>query len=130
MRKAIQHVVIFKLNEEFQQGQLEAAVRQTALMVEKIPGIISASFAPNAPPDLYDTYRPHTGGFTHTLLVTFTNDPMALKNYDSHPVHLELGKLVIPFMKEAICTDSLIDTYPDDGAEHKVVPPMEKKTEG
>lgn len=80
-------------------------------MAESIPGILAASFAQNAV-DLYDTYRPYTGGFTHTLLVTFT-DEQALKVYDTHPVHLELGKMIIPFMKEAIATDTLIDSFPD-----------------
>ena len=57
-------------------------------------------------------------GFTHTLLVTFT-DEMALKAYDTAPTHLELGKLIIPFMKEAICTDTLIDTYPEWGGKRE-----------
>ena len=109
MRKVLQHVVIFRL-EGFTEEQLNAAVKQTAVMADTIPGIISASFAPNAT-SLYDTYKPHTKGFTHTLLVTFT-DEQALKAYDTAPTHLELGKMIIPFMKEAICTDTLIDTYP------------------
>lgn len=114
MRKVLQHVVIFKLEDSFSQEQLDAAVKQTAVMVETIPGIIGASFAANANSAgaLYDTYKPHTQGFTHTLLVTFV-DEQALKFYDTAPTHLELGKLIIPFMKEAICTDTLIDTFPD-----------------
>ena len=36
---------------------------------------------------------------------------MALKAY----THFELRKWIIPFMKEAICTDTLIDTYPEWG---------------
>mmetsp|Transcript_24487 Transcript_24487/g.40404 ORF Transcript_24487/g.40404 Transcript_24487/m.40404 type:complete len:116 (-) Transcript_24487:243-590(-) len=110
-RKVVQHVVIFKL-ENFSNEQLELAVKQTAAMAESIPGILAASFAQNADADLYDTYRPYTGGFTHTLLVTFT-DAQALKAYDTHPVHLELGKMVIPLMKEAIATDTVVDTFPD-----------------
>ncbi len=109
-RKVLQHVVIFKL-ENFSDEQLDLALKQTAAMAESIPGILTASFAQNAT-DLYDTYRPYTGGFTHTLLVTLT-DEQALKAYDTHPVHLELGKMIIPFMKEAIATDTLIDTFPD-----------------
>ena len=109
-RKVLQHVVIFKL-ENFSDDQLALATAQTAAMAKSIPGILAASFAPNAN-NLYDTYRPYTGGFTHTLLVTFT-DEQALKAYDTHPVHLELGKMIIPFMKEAIATDTIVDTFPD-----------------
>ena len=91
--------------------ELAAAVKQTAVMVDTIPGIISASFAKNATA-LYDTYRPHTKGFTHTLLVTFENE-MALKVYDTAPTHLELGEMIIPFMEEAIATDTIVNTYPE-----------------
>ena len=103
--------MIFRL-ENFSDEQYEAAVQQTAVMVKTIPGIISASFAANET-SLYDTYRPHTQGFTHTLIVTLV-DAQALKGYDTAPTHLEFGKMIIPFMKEAICTDTLIDTYPDE----------------
>lgn len=111
-RRVLQHVVIFRLVEDFTNEQLDAAVKQTAVMVDTIPGIISASFAKNATTGLYDTYKPHTKGFTHTLLVTF-KDEQALKAYDTAPTHLELGKLIIPFMEDAIATDTIIDTYPD-----------------
>ena len=115
MRKVLQHIVIFKLDDSFSQEQMDAAVKQTAVMVDTIPGIIAASFAQNATAGLYDTYKPHTKGFTHTLLVTFT-DEQALKAYDTAPTHLELGKMIIPHMKETICTDTLIETYPDAAA--------------
>ena len=89
----MQHVVIFKLVESFTDEQLEKAVKQTAVMVDTIPGIITASFAKNAD-NLYDTFRSHTKGYTHTLLATFENE-QALKRYDTEPTHLELGKLII-----------------------------------
>ena len=117
-RKVLQHVVIFKLVESFTDEQLEKAVKQTAVMVDTIPGIITASFAKNAD-NLYDTFRLHTKGYTHTLLVTFENE-QALKRYDTAPTHLELGKLIIPFMEDAIATDTIIDTFPDDCGGQKV----------
>ena len=111
-RRVLQHVVIFRLVEGFTDEQLDAAVKQTAVISETTSGIISASFAKNAAAGLYDTYRPHTKGFTHTLLVTFENE-QALKAYDTAPAHLKLGHLIIPFMEEAIATDTIIDTYPE-----------------
>ena len=70
-RKVLQHVVIFQL-ENFTDSQMEEAVKQTQVMVETIPGIISASFAKNSL-SLYDTYKPHTKGFFFFLLLFIYN---------------------------------------------------------
>eukprot|EP00009_Paramoeba_aestuarina_P004004 CAMPEP_0201525444 /NCGR_PEP_ID=MMETSP0161_2-20130828/28193_1 /ASSEMBLY_ACC=CAM_ASM_000251 /TAXON_ID=180227 /ORGANISM="Neoparamoeba aestuarina, Strain SoJaBio B1-5/56/2" /LENGTH=113 /DNA_ID=CAMNT_0047925361 /DNA_START=47 /DNA_END=388 /DNA_ORIENTATION=+ len=110
-RTVLQHVVIFEL-ENFTEEQEKQAQKQLAIMVEEIPGIITASFAKhvNKP---YDTYNPERQkGFTHTLLVTL-EDAAALKVYDTAPSHIELVNLLRPRLKNLIATDTIIDTYPE-----------------
>ncbi|KAL7515634.1 hypothetical protein ACHAXN_013289 [Cyclotella atomus] len=111
MRRVLQHVVIFKLNATFTDELTASAITQLEAVVKANEGIIAASFGANET-SLYDTYKPHTGGFTHTLIVTFV-DERALKFYDTEAEHIKLGGIVIPHMKEAVATDTWIDTYPD-----------------
>jgi hypothetical protein len=111
MRKVLQHVVIFRLRNTFTDELCSLASQQLAVVVEANPGIISASFGKNQT-SLYETYRPHTGGFTHTLLVTFT-DAEALEYYDKEPEHIKLGGIIIPHMEEAVATDTWSDAHPE-----------------
>ena len=110
MRKVLQHVVIFKLKDTFTDELTSSAITQLAAVVKANEGIIAASFGKNET-SLYDTYRQHAGGFTHTLIVTFV-DERALKIYDTECEHLKLGGIIIPHMEEAVATDTWIDTYP------------------
>ena len=81
MRKVLQHVVIFKLKDTFTDELTSSAITQLAAVVKANEGIIAASFGKNET-SLYDTYRQHAGGFTHTLIVTFV-DERALECYDT-----------------------------------------------
>ena len=111
MTRVLQHVVIFKLKDTFTEEMITSAVTQLTSVVEASKGgIISASFGKNES-SLYDTYKPHTGGFTHTLIVTFV-DERALKAYDTESEHIKLGGMIIPHMEEAIATDTWMSTYP------------------
>jgi hypothetical protein len=109
MGRVLQHVVIFRLRNTFTDELCSLASQQLVAVVEANPGIISASFGKNQT-SLYETYRPHTGGFTHTLLVTFT-DAEALKYYDTEPEHIKLGGIIIPHMEEAVATDTWRDAH-------------------
>ena len=111
MRRVLQHVVIFKLKDTFTDELTSSAMTQLAAVVRANQGIIAASFGKNET-SLYDTYRKHAGGFTHTLIVTFVNE-RALKFYDTEPEHIKLGGIIIPHMEEAVATDTWTDTYPD-----------------
>jgi hypothetical protein len=77
----IEHIVLFKFNDNATTAQIEALTKGLHAMATEIPGIHSLVVSENK--------SSHSKGYTLGLVVRFT-DWAALEAYIPHPVHQAL----------------------------------------
>jgi len=93
----IEHIVLFKWQEEATCEQITEALKGLKELKDKISGIIDLSCGEN--------FSERNQGFQHALIVKF-NDRSSLENYFPHPAHQELVKNNIrPILADIISID-------------------------
>lgn len=93
----IEHIVLFKWQEEATEEQITEALKALNSLKDKIEGIIDLSCGEN--------FSERNQGFQHALIVKF-NDRDSLESYFPHPAHQEVVKNNIrPILADILSID-------------------------
>ncbi|MSR43661.1 MAG: Dabb family protein [Pedosphaera sp.] len=85
----LNHIVLFKFKPEVTSEKINTLFNEVLEMTESIPGIENYSAGTNNSPEGL------TQGYTHALLMTFT-DVAARDAYLPHPEHERIRTLLLP----------------------------------
>jgi hypothetical protein len=101
----VEHIVLFRWNEEATQEAITQVVEELRLLKDKIPGIIDLTCGAN--------FSDRAQGYTHGLVVRLT-DRNALEVYGPHPEHQRVVQnFISPIRADVLALDYEIEHDPE-----------------
>ncbi|WP_123042568.1 Dabb family protein [Cohnella candidum] len=94
-----EHIVLLKLNANFSTDRQEDIVKNALAFKDEIPGIVDISAGMNVTEEVE-----HKQGYTLGIRVTFEYQ-QACRDYNQHPLHLNLLQSIGPFVEGIVVMD-------------------------